>query len=140
MHRREFYGPVVAKSIRPNGSRHATRDFSKAVVIADGADAADPPGGIATGIFGKVMGLSDEAAEETVEALKTGFKALRPIPRAGLADDIGRAADYLASDRSSFVNGLDMVIDGGLTGGRMWTSQQQALAAMRAAFGIDEPI
>ncbi len=97
------------------------------------------PGGIATGIFGKVMGLSDEAAEATVAALKAGFAGLQPIPRAGLTDDIAWAAVYLASDQSSFVNGLDMVIDGGLTGGRMWTPQQQALAAMRASFGIDQP-
>ncbi len=36
--------------------------------------------------------------------------------------------------------GAKVVLDGGLTGGRMWTPQQQALAAMRASFGIDEPI
>ena len=96
------------------------------------------PGGIATGIFGKVMGLSDERAEQTVEAVKTGLETLQPIPRAGLTDDIAWAAVYLASDESSFVNGLDMVVDGGLIGGRMWTPQQAALAAMRAAFGIED--
>ena len=96
------------------------------------------PGGIATGIFGKVMGLDDEAAEGTVEAVKVGLAALQPIPRSGLPDDIAQAAVFLASDASSFINGHDLVVDGGVVGGRMWSPQQESLAQMRTAFGISE--
>ena len=95
------------------------------------------PGGIATGIFGKAFGLPPEAAEKSVEAIKAGLAKLQPVPRAGLTDDIANAAVFLASDQSSFVNGHNLVVDGGLVGGRMWTAQQAGLAGMKQAFGID---
>lgn len=95
------------------------------------------PGGIATGIFGKALGLSIGQAEQTAEAIKAGLVGMQPIPRAGLTDDIANAVVFLASDESSFVNGHDLVVDGGLLGGRMWTPQQQALNGMRKAFGIE---
>lgn len=93
------------------------------------------PGAIATGIFGKALGLSVAAAEETPKIMREAFKTAQPIPRAGLPDDIAHAAVFLASDESSFVNGADFVIDGGVIGGRNWTQQQQGYAMMRKAFG-----
>ncbi len=95
------------------------------------------PGGIATGIFGKALGLSHEEAEKTAETMKSVFAANQPIPRAGLTDDIAQAAVFLASNESSFVNGHDLVVDGGLVGGRMWTPHQQGLNALRKAFGVE---
>jgi NAD(P)-dependent dehydrogenase (short-subunit alcohol dehydrogenase family) len=96
------------------------------------------PGAIATGIFGKALGLSVEAAEETPKLMREAFKSAQPIPRAGLPDDIALAAVFLASDESSFVNGADFVVDGGVIGGRNWTQQQQGYVAMRKAFGAGE--
>ena len=92
------------------------------------------PGAIATGIFAKAMGLPVEAAERTPVAMREAFKTAQPIPRAGLPDDIALAALFLASDDSSFINGTDLLVDGGVTGGRNWTQQQQGYAAMRQAF------
>ena len=92
------------------------------------------PGGIATGMFGKVAGLPAEQAERTAELAKGALAAMQPIPRAGLPDDVALAAVFLASDDSTFVNGHDLVVDGGLLGGQRWTPQQQRLQAMRAAF------
>jgi enoyl-ACP reductase-like protein len=89
------------------------------------------PGGIATGIFGKALGLPTEAAERTVERVKAAFARTQPIPRAGLPDDIAHAAVFLASDDATFINGHDLVIDGGLSGGRLWSEQQALWAQMR---------
>ena len=93
------------------------------------------PGAIATGIFGKALGLSVDEAEKTSAMIREAFKTVQPIQRAGLPDDIAYAAVFLASDQSSFVNGSDLVVDGGMTGGRNWSAQQQGYAAMRKAFG-----
>jgi NAD(P)-dependent dehydrogenase (short-subunit alcohol dehydrogenase family) len=92
------------------------------------------PGVIATGIFGKALGLSVEAAEKTPAVIRELARTAQPIRRAGLPEDIATAAVFLASDESSFVNGNDLVVDGGMTGGRNWTEQQQGLAAARKAF------
>ena len=87
-------------------------------------------------IFG-LLALSAEKAEQTAEAIKAGLAGLQPIPRAGLTDDIASAAVFLASDESTFVNGHNLVDDGGVVGGRLWTPQQQALKALRDAFGVE---
>jgi NAD(P)-dependent dehydrogenase (short-subunit alcohol dehydrogenase family) len=92
------------------------------------------PGAIATGIFGKALGLSTEGAEKTSSMMREVFKTIQPIPRAGLPDDIAHAAVFLASDESSFINGHDLVVDGAITGGRNWSQSQQGYVAMRKAF------
>jgi len=92
------------------------------------------PGMIATGIFGKALGLSVEAAEKTPDMMRTLYKTAQPIPRTGLPEDVAQAAVFLASDESSFINGHDLVVDGAMTGGRNWTQQQQGYAALRSAF------
>jgi NAD(P)-dependent dehydrogenase (short-subunit alcohol dehydrogenase family) len=92
------------------------------------------PGGIATGMFGKVAGLPAEQAERTAETARIALAAMQPIPRAGLPDDVAQAAVFLASDAAAFVNGHDLVVDGGLIGGQRWSQQQERLQAMRAAF------
>ncbi len=76
------------------------------------------PGGIATGIFAKSMGMDEAEADATSERVKDALAGLQAIPRAGLTDDIANAALYLASDEASFVNGEDIVVDGGLIWGR----------------------
>ena len=93
------------------------------------------PGAIATGIFGKALGLSVEAAEKTPDMMREIYKTAQPIQRAGVPEDIAHAAVFLASDESSFINGHDLVVDGAITGGRNWTAQQEGLAAIKKAMG-----
>ena len=40
-----------------------------------------------------------------------------PVGRVGVPEDIAAAVAYLASDEASFVNGAELVVDGGLTAG-----------------------
>jgi NAD(P)-dependent dehydrogenase (short-subunit alcohol dehydrogenase family) len=82
------------------------------------------PGGIVTGIFGKGGGMPHALAEQSLDGLKDYFATVQPIPRAGLPDDIARAAVFLASDASSFVNGHDLVVDGGIAAGQDWSGFQ----------------
>lgn len=95
------------------------------------------PGGIATGIFAKALGLPADKADGYAEAMKAGFARNQPIPRAGLTDDIALAAVFLASDDSTFINGHDLVVDGGIVGGRLWTPHQEGVKAMKQAFGVE---
>jgi NAD(P)-dependent dehydrogenase (short-subunit alcohol dehydrogenase family) len=92
------------------------------------------PGGIVTGIFGRVLGMTPEESERTAEKVKTVFDRMQPIPRSGLPDDIAHAAVFLASDEASFISGHDLVVDGGLIGGRLWSAQQEYWRQMREAF------
>ena len=81
------------------------------------------PGAIVTGIFGKSAGLEGSKADRVAGVVKEIFATIQPIPRAGLPDDIAQAAVFLASDASGFVNGQDIVIDGGQTAvTRGWSS------------------
>lgn len=92
------------------------------------------PGGIATGIFGKAMGLEAAAAEASIEKIKGRLAQLQTIPRAGLPDDIAHAAVFLASDESGFVNGADLVIDGGLIWGRRFSEVAAGAQALKGLF------
>ena len=94
------------------------------------------PGGIATPIFGKSVGLSQDRAEEIIPLMKGVLEQFQPIKRPGLPEDIARAALWLASDESSFVNGHALVVDGGLIGGRLWSEVQQRRELFRATLGL----
>ncbi len=76
------------------------------------------PGGIATSIFGRGLGLSFEQADRAAKLIEGAFDDLQPIKRTGLPTDIANAALFLASDESSFVSGQAIAVDGALTAGR----------------------
>ena len=82
------------------------------------------------------MGLSAEAAEQTVKTMQAMLVTFQPIRRAGLPEDIAGAALWLASDDSGFVNGHALVVGGGLTGGRMWSVVEEQRGVLRAALGL----
>ncbi len=83
------------------------------------------PGGIATPIFGKGMGLDSATADLTVDFMKRALENIQPIKRSGVPLDIAQAALWLASDEASFVNASTVVVDGGLTGGSSWSQLSQ---------------
>ncbi|MBL6454552.1 SDR family oxidoreductase [Belnapia sp. T6] len=90
------------------------------------------PGAIVTGILDKRSSEKTKLqTDQTLDRLKYYFATVQPVPRAGMPDEIAHAAVFLASDASSFVNGHDMVIDGGMAAGRDWSEMQ----AFRAEIG-----
>ncbi len=97
------------------------------------------PGGIATPIFARALGFSQSQAVKTVPFMEAGLKEMQPIHRAGKPEDIARAALWLASDDSSFVNGHALVVDGGLACGRSYSESQartdQIMAALSSLAG-----
>ena len=95
------------------------------------------PGFIATPMIGRARGLSVEEADEKLDVVKEAFREAQPIRRTGLPEDIAKAALWLASDDSGFVNGQAIVIDGGVTGGRMWSDYQDAIDGLRRALGLE---
>lgn len=68
------------------------------------------PGPISTPFFGKI-GLS----EEQLNAAATDIEAKVPMGRFGEAEEVAKAAVFLASDGASYVTGSELVVDGGLT-------------------------
>jgi NAD(P)-dependent dehydrogenase (short-subunit alcohol dehydrogenase family) len=68
------------------------------------------PGPINTPFHGK-LGLS----EKDLKDVAAGVKAQVPLGRFGEADEIAKAALFLASDDSSFMTGAELVVDGGLS-------------------------
>lgn len=89
------------------------------------------PGAIATGIFGKAAGLPATTADGTADVMSDLFKDFQPISRSGMPDDVARTAVWLASDDASFVNGQNIVVDGGLINGRLASEQAQFTVQMR---------
>lgn len=66
------------------------------------------PGGVDTNIGKHMQNLSEFGMERTA----TGTKSM---PRQGQPEEIARAALFLATDESSFVNGTVLTVDGGWT-------------------------
>lgn len=96
------------------------------------------PGFIATPLIGRARGLSQQDADKMVGEVEAAFENAQPIRRPGLPLDIARAALWLASDESSFVNGHALVIDGGVVGGRSWSDYQAAIAKLKTRLGLED--
>jgi NAD(P)-dependent dehydrogenase (short-subunit alcohol dehydrogenase family) len=99
------------------------------------------PGPTLTGIFGKSAGLDVEEADARAAAVGTLFETLlrpwQPFPRMAVADDVARVVVWLASDGSSFVNGQDLVVDGGISAGRPFSASDGNREKINAAMGAE---
>jgi len=94
------------------------------------------PGPIATGILAKALGMETAKAEQATAKIKEIYAKASPIPRSGVPDDIAQCVLWLASDRSTFVNAIDIIVDGGVLGGRNYSQHQEGLKQVRGVLGM----
>jgi NAD(P)-dependent dehydrogenase (short-subunit alcohol dehydrogenase family) len=68
------------------------------------------PGIVPTPAYNNVLGMTEEQVDQFVQSSLPNI----PSGRAGTADEIAKAVVFLASDDSSYVNGIELFVDGGL--------------------------
>jgi NAD(P)-dependent dehydrogenase (short-subunit alcohol dehydrogenase family) len=68
------------------------------------------PGTVITPGYKNELGMSDQQIKE----FKAQVAAVTPLGRAGTPDEIAKAVVFLASDDSSYVNGVELFVDGGM--------------------------
>ena len=102
----------------------AVVQLSKVTAMSLGANSirvnAICPGYIATPLSTNTVGRPDQKIEERIQDMEYQ----QPIPRVGRPEDIANMALYLASDRSSFITGQAIVVDGGAATGVSWENQK----------------
>jgi NAD(P)-dependent dehydrogenase (short-subunit alcohol dehydrogenase family) len=91
---------------------------SVAIELADHAVRVNciAPGNIPTQLLASSLG--GDTSEQTAQAIRAGMLANQPLRRVGTPEDVAEAALYLGSDRSSYVTGTVLPIDGGTSAGK----------------------
>lgn len=67
-------------------------------------------GVVPTPAYSNSLGMSQEQIDQFVQ----GFLAGIPLGRPGTTDEVAKAVSILASDESSYINGVEPFADGGL--------------------------
>jgi NAD(P)-dependent dehydrogenase (short-subunit alcohol dehydrogenase family) len=76
------------------------------------------PGSIPTPILeSSARDMSPEIRERFVRSSREAMRANRPLEREGTPDDVAEAVLYLAGDRSRYITGTVLPVDGGTTAG-----------------------
>lgn len=69
------------------------------------------PGPIGTPIYAKMDGMTEEA----ITAMGESFAKNVPLQRFGEAEEVANAVTFLSSNAASYVNGIELEIDGGMS-------------------------
>jgi NAD(P)-dependent dehydrogenase (short-subunit alcohol dehydrogenase family) len=134
-HRAGFntFGYEVAKAAVVHLTRCAAIEFGETGVRANSIS----PGPTLTAIFAKHTGAGRAAAERAERETEAVFTRLLPqvqaLPGMIHAEDIANAALFLASDEARYVNGHDLIVDGGITAGRPAATMKAGWAAIADA-------
>jgi NAD(P)-dependent dehydrogenase (short-subunit alcohol dehydrogenase family) len=85
------------------------------------------PGNIRTAIVRKSAAGEDlEKLEEFEAKIRETMRNDRPLKREGTADDVAEAALYFATDRSRYVTGTVLPVDGGTVAGKVITRKPKS--------------
>lgn len=106
---------AAAKGGIVNLTRNMALDFADARIRVN----CICPGAIDTPLF---QGIKD------ADDLCRGFVNAIPMKRLGMASEIGEVVAFLASDAASYVTGLIMPVDGGLTCRTGWPDMRSLMA------------
>jgi NAD(P)-dependent dehydrogenase (short-subunit alcohol dehydrogenase family) len=109
-----IYGIVASDVSFYDASKGAMRAMTKSDAIIYSGDQirfnSVHPGNVETPLFRKLAQMVDKkGVDHAVEMLSV----TNPLRRMGKPEDIAYGILYLASDESSYVNGTELVIDGG---------------------------
>jgi NAD(P)-dependent dehydrogenase (short-subunit alcohol dehydrogenase family) len=111
-------------------SKSAVIQFTKCAAIElahyDIRVNAIAPGNIPTSIVSSSADAMDPAELEQYEArIRQTMRDDRPLKREGTPDDIAEAALYFASERSRYVTGTVLPVDGGTVAGKVIRSRRK---------------
>ena len=101
---------TAAYSISKAGLRGFVRVLASELAPLGVRSVAVAPGPIETPIYGKI-GLS----ETEVQELGAGFAQSVPLGRFGSSEEVAETVTFLSSPDASYINGVEVEVDGGLS-------------------------
>lgn len=134
-HRAGFnvFGYEVAKAALAHFTRCAAIELGEKGVRVNSIS----PGPTLTEIFVKRGGTDHGDADARIDEVEAAFTGLLPaiqaMPGMVRAEDIASAALFLASDDARFVNGQDLIVDGGIAAGRPSATMKAGWQAIQTA-------
>jgi NAD(P)-dependent dehydrogenase (short-subunit alcohol dehydrogenase family) len=109
------YGPSKAAVIQLSAS--AALDLGELGIRVNCIAPANIQSPILGNMVTKGLDLTDERRAQLMEDVRQFLIARQPIKRQGTTDDIAEAAIFFASDRSTYMTGQVLRVDGGMTTG-----------------------
>jgi NAD(P)-dependent dehydrogenase (short-subunit alcohol dehydrogenase family) len=91
------------------------------------------PGGIPTPLLSVAAGDSADENDAVALAIREVMSQDRPLNITGAAEDIANAAVFLGSERSRYITGVVLPVDGGMTAGNPRNALPSIIAGTRAS-------
>ena len=116
----------TSKGAVANLTRNMALDYAKYNIRVN----AVAPGSVRTSMYNRFADIAGGS-----EVLDYGSNMVYPLNRIAEPEDISNAVLFLASDKASFITGINLVIDGGLTA---WTGGPHDWEKARTLFNAEK--